>query len=533
MSKQYEQVRETQDIALPPRSFLPPLEPTQLPKAYHPDSPVARGAEGAMFGGGVGLFSSSVANALQTHNKGAMGVFTRTGWMIPVFGTVGATLGFTNAAVANAIESHDNGVAGAAGGAAAGFFLGLYHRSLPAAFGLALFTGAIYGTIDLVGGFGADAGRRGALSRPEREQDRLSYLKKRDSMDAFLLFSSVCEGDDQEESLKLALLGCSAGPGCSIAALNTFYVAQTATVRVASERDDFTFRAFLLALVDPLDTALTAHDGFAACAGSAGILTGPAQKARIYSALHKVTLERKRRAELGQGAHADRSKIRLPLDEAAKVLQAWTPLQPNLSYDINVQVKPTGTIQLNAIRGRAFLPHSCANSTKHEVIVVFASGKQAEAARQAGADIVGGQELVDEILLGKISPDKLITTNELLPLFQRNPTLARTLGPRGLMPSVKRGTVTEDVAQAIQEARGGLDWKGDSKGVVRAVVGRLHFNPDQLAENVHTLLASVSDVAIGGTGSNKGGSVQRQRRPGITRVMLTSTSGPAIELADA
>ncbi|BGO98648.1 hypothetical protein NBRC10513v2_003042 [Rhodotorula toruloides] len=261
--------------------------------------------------------------------------------------------------------------------------------------------------------------------------------------------------------------------------------------------------------------------------------TAPAEKARIYSALHKVTLERKRRAELGQGAHADRSKIRLPLDEAAKVLQAWTPLQPNLSYDINVQVKPTGTIQLNAIRGRAFLPHSCANSTKHEVIVVFASGKQAEAARQAGADIVGGQELVDEILLGKISPDKLITTNELLPLFQRNPTLARTLGPRGLMPSVKRGTVTEDVAQAIQEARGGLDWKGDSKGVVRAVVGRLHFNPDQLAENVHTLLASVSDVAIGGTGSNKGGSVQRQRRPGITRVMLTSTSGPAIELADA
>ncbi|BGP23951.1 50S ribosomal protein l1 [Rhodotorula toruloides] len=261
--------------------------------------------------------------------------------------------------------------------------------------------------------------------------------------------------------------------------------------------------------------------------------TAPAEKARVYSALHKVTLERKRRAEMGQGVHADKSKIRLPLDEAAKVLQAWTPLQPNLAYDINVQVKPTGTIQLNAIRGRAFLPHSCANKAKHDVLVVFASGKQAEAARQAGADIVGGQELVDDIILGKISPDKLITTSELLPLFQRNPILARTLGPKGLMPSAKRGTVTEDVAEAVKEARGGLDWKGDNRGVVRAVVGRLHFNPHQLAENVHTLLASVSDVAIGGTGANKGGAIQRQRRPGITRVMLASSAGPAIELADA
>ncbi|BGP23950.1 mitochondrial inner membrane translocase complex, subunit Tim17/22 [Rhodotorula toruloides] len=184
MPKQYEQLRETQDIALPPRSFLPPLEPTQLPKAYHRSSLVANGADGLAFGAGAGLFSSSVANALQTHNRGALGVFTRTGWMIPAFGSVGLTLGVSNAAVANLIESHDNGVAGAAGGAAAGFVIGLWKGSLPAAFGLALFTGAIYGTIDLAGGFGADSGRRSALSRPEREQDRLSYLKKRDSLEA-------------------------------------------------------------------------------------------------------------------------------------------------------------------------------------------------------------------------------------------------------------------------------------------------------------------------------------------------------------
>lgn len=73
-----------------------------------------------------------------------------------------------------------------------------------------------------------------------------------------------------------------------------------------------------------------------------------------------------------------------------------------------------------------------------------------------------------EILNGTLSPDKLITTPDLLNLFTRNPTLARLLGPKGLMPSVKRGTVASDIQQAVKEARGGLDWKGDSKGVVRA-----------------------------------------------------------------
>lgn len=73
-----------------------------------------------------------------------------------------------------------------------------------------------------------------------------------------------------------------------------------------------------------------------------------------------------------------------------------------------------------------------------------------------------------EILNGTLVPDKLITTPELLNLFTRNPTLARLLGPKGLMPSVKRGTVATDIVTAVKEARGGLDWKGDSKGVVRA-----------------------------------------------------------------
>lgn len=115
-----------------------------------------------------------------------------------------------------------------------------------------------------------------------------------------------------------------------------------------------------------------------------------------------------------------------------------------------------------------FLPHSCTSSTKASILVVFATGQAGAAALRAGADVVGGEELVKDILSGALVPDKLITTPELLSLFTRNPTLARFLGPKGLMPSVKRGTVANDVVQAVQEARGGLDWKGDSKGVIRA-----------------------------------------------------------------
>lgn len=148
--------------------------------------------------------------------------------------------------------------------------------------------------------------------------------------------------------------------------------------------------------------------------------------------------------------------------------QAWSPTTPNAAYEINIQTKPSSSIQLNALRGRVFLPHSAFSSTKRSFILVFATGAQARAALAAGADRVGGEELVAEILSGDLSPDKLITTPELLSLFTRNPALARFLGPKGLMPSAKRGTVADDLVTAVKEARGGLDWKGDSRGVVRA-----------------------------------------------------------------
>ncbi|GAA6058840.1 hypothetical protein JCM10212_002784 [Sporobolomyces blumeae] len=251
------------------------------------------------------------------------------------------------------------------------------------------------------------------------------------------------------------------------------------------------------------------------------------------SPLHKTSIARAQRAARQAGGAGTRGKEKrmMTLEEAHKALQSWSPKTPNAAYEINITTKPSSAIQLNALRGRVFLPNSCASSTKQSLLVVFASGADAQKARAAGADVVGGEELIDKILNGELSPDKLITTPELYTLFQRNPTLARTLGPKGLMPSVKRGTVASDVEQAVKEARGGLDWKGDNRGVVRAAIGRLHFTADALQDNVHTLLASVSDIALGGAG-HVSGVPARVKRPAISRVLISSTQGPGIELTD-
>jgi len=234
--------------------------------------------------------------------------------------------------------------------------------------------------------------------------------------------------------------------------------------------------------------------------------SAPAAAKGVLSPLHKTAILRRERAAKGAGRSGqagNEAKV-LPLEDAAKLLQVRSPFSrtspplllsfisrplsprhgtadprnctqersrktPNAAYEINITTKPSGSVQLNALRGRVFLPHSCTSATKRETLYVFAQGAAAQKARDQGADVVGGEELIEQLMNGSLAvPDKLVTTSDMFALFQRNPQLARLLGPRGLMPSVKRGTVADDVEQAIKEARGGLDWKGDSKGVVRA-----------------------------------------------------------------
>ncbi|GAA5914767.1 hypothetical protein JCM6882_002737 [Rhodosporidiobolus microsporus] len=174
----FEQPRDNLDITLPPRPFLAPYT-TPLPKAYTPTSPLAPAFNVGLTGAGVGLFVSAIKNSLDTHNKGAMGVFSRTGWIIGYFATAGFVFSYVDHSVANLIENKENGVAGASGGCAAGFVSGIRTGSIAKAMGMCAFMGAAVGTYDLAGGqLGWESGKK---VRSEREKERVAFFKQREA----------------------------------------------------------------------------------------------------------------------------------------------------------------------------------------------------------------------------------------------------------------------------------------------------------------------------------------------------------------
>ncbi|KAL8290176.1 hypothetical protein RQP46_003115 [Phenoliferia psychrophenolica] len=165
------------DVQLPPRPFLPPLQPLAPQVAYSPTSAISPAFNVGLTSAGVGLFVSAIKNSLETHNKGAMGVFTRTGWIVGYFATAGFVFSYVDHTVANIRESSTDGVAGAAGGCAAGFVSGIRTGSIPKAMGMCAFLGAAIGTYDLAGG--QLGWEKGSKNRDEREKDRLEFFKKR------------------------------------------------------------------------------------------------------------------------------------------------------------------------------------------------------------------------------------------------------------------------------------------------------------------------------------------------------------------
>ena len=281
--------------------------------------------------------------------------------------------------------------------------------------------------------------------------------------------------------------------------------------------------------------------------------------------MHKTNLLRQDRIDKGiapgaggrrGGKEADGSSM--PLAEAAKILQvrlhaisfgprasaelifvsaqAQSVTRDWAAYELNVLCRPAATVQMNAMRGRVFLPHDAAsqNAARRARVLVFASGDAARAATAAGADKVGSDETVLDALVAGTEPvpSKLLVTPEFASLFRR-PEIARFLGPKGLMPSAKRGTITSNMAEAVREARGALDWKGDSRGYVKAAVGRVNFESDKLAENVNALLACISDVTQGGAGDvTKEPTAKARKLSGISRVLLKTTQGPSIRISD-
>jgi large subunit ribosomal protein L1 len=148
---------------------------------------------------------------------------------------------------------------------------------------------------------------------------------------------------------------------------------------------------------------------------------------------------------------------------------------------------------------------------------VFARGAKADEAKAAGADVVGAEDLVEKVQAGNIEFDRCIATPDMMPLVGR---LGKVLGPRGLMPNPKVGTVTMDVTGAVKGAKGGaVEFRVEKAGIVQAGIGKASFPPDKLVENIKAFADAVQKAKPSGA---KGTFVQR--------IAVTSTMGPGVKV---
>ena len=170
------------------------------------------------------------------------------------------------------------------------------------------------------------------------------------------------------------------------------------------------------------------------------------------------------------------------------------------------------------IRGVTLLPAGTGKSLR---VAVFAKGPKADEARKAGADIVGDEDLAEKIQAGEINFDRCIATPDMMGLLGK---LARVLGPRGLMPNPKLGTVTMDVAEAIKAAKGGqVEYRAEKAGIVHAGIGKASFSAEDIEKNLRSFVDAIMKAKPTGI---KGSYVKK--------ISLSSTMGPSvrIELAD-
>lgn len=166
------------------------------------------------------------------------------------------------------------------------------------------------------------------------------------------------------------------------------------------------------------------------------------------------------------------------------------------------------------IRGTIMLPHG---TGKDKRVLVFAQGDKADEAKEAGADLVGGEEMVDKILEGFMDFDAVVATP---PMMRHVGKLGRVLGPRGLMPNPKTGTVTMDVATAVSEIKAGkVVYKVDKTGIVHAPVGKKSFSSEKLLDNIAAIIASIQKAKPSAS-----------RGTYIKSVHLSSSISPGIQI---
>lgn len=209
----------------------------------------------------------------------------------------------------------------------------------------------------------------------------------------------------------------------------------------------------------------------------------------------------------------DRKKF-YPLTEALGLIKerATAKFDETVEVAINLGVDPRHADQM--VRGVVQLPHGTGKTVR---VAVFARGLKADEATAAGADIVGAEDLVETIQKGEIAFDRCIATPDMMPLVGR---LGKVLGPRGLMPNPKVGTVTQDVAAAVKASKGGaVEFRVEKAGIVHAGIGKASFTAEALLDNVRALVDAVQKAKPTGA---KGTYLQR--------LSVSSTMGPGVKV---
>ena len=202
------------------------------------------------------------------------------------------------------------------------------------------------------------------------------------------------------------------------------------------------------------------------------------------------------------------------VDEAIEILKRCPPVKFDQSVEISLKTGVDTQKSDQLVRGTVSLPNG---TGKRVILVVFARGDKAKEALDAGADYVGSEELFEKVKEGWVDFNAVIATPDMMRDVGK---LGKVLGPRGLMPTPKAGSVTNDVATAVKEVKAGkIEFKSDKQGVINSIVGKLSFAKEKLVENVLTLLSAILRAKP-----------QTAKGQYLQSLVLSSTMGPGLKI---
>jgi large subunit ribosomal protein L1 len=200
--------------------------------------------------------------------------------------------------------------------------------------------------------------------------------------------------------------------------------------------------------------------------------------------------------------------------DAVKIIKtnATAKFDETIEISLNLGIDPRHADQ--NVRGVVQLPHGTGKSLR---VAVFAKGDKAKIAKDAGADIVGAEDLAEKVNAGQIEFDRVIATPDMMALVGR---LGKVLGPRGLMPNPKLGTVTNDVAEAVKATKGGqVEFRAEKSGLIHAGIGKASFSEAAIADNVKAFVGAINRAKPAGA-----------KGTFLKKVSISSTMGPGVKL---